>query len=143
MGRFGQKTGAGWYDYAPGQRKPIASPVVIEMIEKHRAELGITPRRIGRDEIVHRLVFSLVNEAAKILEEGIASKASDIDMVYLTGYGFPPWRGGPMCYADTVGLFNVAQAMKRFAANPHDDAEFWQPAPLLARLVAEGRTFNP
>ncbi len=143
MGRFGQKTGAGWYDYAPGQRKAIPSPVVVEMIEKHRAALGITPRKIGDDEIVQRLVYSLVNEGAKILEEGIASKASDIDMVYLTGYGFPLWRGGPMCYADTVGLFNVVQAMKRFAANPHDDAAFWQPAPLLARLVAEGKTFNP
>jgi 3-hydroxyacyl-CoA dehydrogenase len=143
MGRYGQKTGAGWYDYAPGQRKPIPSAVVVEMIEKHRAELGVKPRRISSDEIVHRLVWSLVNEAAKILEEGIASKASDIDMVYLTGYGFPLFRGGPMCYADTVGLFNVVQQMKRFAQNPHDDASFWQPAPLLAKLAAEGRTFNP
>ena len=91
---------------------------------------------------MQRLVYSLVNEAAKILEEGIASKASDIDMVYLTGYGFPLWRGGPMCWADQQGLFNVAQAMKRFARNPHDDAEFWQPAPLLARLVAEAKTFT-
>ncbi|MCP5272436.1 MAG: enoyl-CoA hydratase/isomerase family protein [Burkholderiaceae bacterium] len=143
MGRYGQKTGAGWYDYAPGQRKPIPSKVVVEMIEQHRKDLGITPRKIGADEIVHRLVFSLVNEAAKILEEGIASKASDIDMVYLTGYGFPLFRGGPMCYADTVGLFNVVQQMKRFAQNPHDDASFWQPAPLLAKLAAEGKSFNP
>jgi 3-hydroxyacyl-CoA dehydrogenase len=143
LGRYGQKTGAGWYDYAPGQRKAIRSTLVEEMIAKHRQELGITPRKIGPDEIVHRLVYSLVNEAAKILEEGIASKASDIDMVYLTGYGFPLWRGGPMCYADTVGLFNVVQTMKRFAQNPHDDAEFWQPAPLLARLAAEGKPFNP
>jgi 3-hydroxyacyl-CoA dehydrogenase len=75
-----------------------------------------------------------------ILEEGIASKASDIDMVYLTGYGFPLHRGGPMCYADQVGLFNVVQAMKRFAANPLDDAAFWQPAPLLAKLAAEGKS---
>ena len=143
MGRYGQKTGAGWYDYAPGQRKPIPSPVVVEMIGQHRKDLGITPRKISADEIVHRLVFSLVNEAAKILEEGIASKASDIDMVYLTGYGFPLFRGGPMCYADTVGLFNVVQQMKRFAQNPHDDASFWQPAPLLAKLAAEGKSFNP
>ncbi len=142
LGRFGQKTGAGWYDYAPGQRKPIPSPLVVEMIDKHRAGLGLKPRKISNDEIVHRLVWSLVNEAARILEEGIASKASDIDMVYLTGYGFPLHRGGPMCYADTVGLFNVVQQMKRFAQNPHDDASFWEPAPLLARLVAEGRTFN-
>jgi len=112
------------------------------MIEDHRKTLGITPRQISDDEIVHRLVYSLVNEAARILEEGIASKASDIDMVYLTGYGFPLHRGGPMCYADQQGLFNVVQAMKRFAANPHDDAGFWQPAPLLARLAAEGKTFT-
>ena len=142
MGRFGQKTGAGWYDYQPGKRDPIPSPVVLEMIEKHRKELGITPRKISDEEIVGRLVYALVNEGAKILEEGIAMRASDIDMVYLTGYGFPLWRGGPMCYADTVGLFNVVQAMRRFAKNPHDDAQFWEPAPLLARLAAEGGTFN-
>ncbi len=142
MGRYGQKTQSGWYDYVAGKRDAIPSPVVVEMIEKHRASLGIKPRKIGDDEIVHRLVYALVNEGAKILEEGIASKASDIDMIYLTGYGFPLWRGGPMCYADTVGLFNVVQAMKRFAANPHDDAAFWQPAPLLARLAAEGKSFS-
>ena len=142
MGRYGQKTGAGWYDYQPGKRDAIPSAAVVEMIEKHRAELGITPRRISDDEIVHRLVYSLVNEGAKILQDGIASKASDIDMVYLTGYGFPLHRGGPMCYADQQGLFNVVQTMKRFAANPHDDASFWQPAPLLARLAAEGKSFT-
>jgi 3-hydroxyacyl-CoA dehydrogenase len=142
MGRFGQKTGAGWYDYVPGKRDAIPSPVVVEMIEKHRKELGITPRKISDDEIVHRLVYALVNEGAKIVEEGIAMRASDIDMVYLTGYGFPLHRGGPMNYADQVGLFNVVGAMKRFAANPHDDAEFWKPAPLLAKLAAEGRSFS-
>jgi 3-hydroxyacyl-CoA dehydrogenase len=142
MGRFGQKTGAGWYDYQAGKRDAIPSPVVNEMIERHRQALGITPRRISDDEIVHRLVFSLVNEGARIVEEGIASRASDIDMVYLTGYGFPLHRGGPMNYADTVGLFNVVQAMKRFAKNPHDDAKFWEPAPLLARLAAEGKSFS-
>jgi 3-hydroxyacyl-CoA dehydrogenase len=142
MGRFGQKTGAGWYDYVPGKRDAIPSPVVVEMIEKHRAALGIAPRKIADDEIVHRLVYALVNEGAKILEEGIAQRAGDIDMVYLTGYGFPMFRGGPMNYADTQGLFNVVQAMKRFAANPHDDAAFWKPAPLLARLAAEGKSFN-
>ena len=87
-------------------------------------------------------MYSLVNEAAHILEDGIASRASDIDMVYLTGYGFPIWRGGPMQYADQVGLFNVAESMKRFAQNPNDDASFWTPAPLLQKLVAEGKTFN-
>ena len=100
------------------------------------------PVSISDEEIVHRLVFALVNEAAHLLEEGIAQRASDVDMVYLTGYGFPIWRGGPMCYADTLGLFNVVQAMKRFAQNPMDDGEFWKPAPLLARLVAEGKSFT-
>ena len=142
MGRFGQKTGAGWYDYQAGRRDAIPNAEVVAMIEKHRAELGIKPRKISDEEIVQRLVYSLVNEAAHILEEGIASKASDIDMVYLTGYGFPIHRGGPMQYADTVGLFNVMHSMQRFAKNPHDDGQFWQPAPLLARLVAEGKTFN-
>lgn len=141
-GRYGQKTGAGWYDYAPGKRDAIPSAEVVKMIEDHRASLGITPRAISDEEIVHRLVYSLVNEAAKILEEGIANKASDVDMVYLTGYGFPLWRGGPLCYADTQGLFNVVQAMKRFSRNPHDDAAFWEPAPLLAKLAAEGKTFS-
>jgi 3-hydroxyacyl-CoA dehydrogenase len=142
MGRFGQKTGAGWYDYAPGKRDPIPSTVVTEMIEQHRKELGIAPRKIADDEIVHRLVYALVNEGAKIVEEGIAQRASDIDMVYLTGYGFPLFRGGPMNYADQQGLFNVVQSMKRFAQNPNDDASFWTPAPLLARLAAEGKTFS-
>ena len=142
LGRFGQKTGAGWYDYQAGKRDAIPSKLVEDMLDKHRKDLGITPRKISDEEIVQRLVYSLVNEAARILEEGIASKAGDIDMVYLTGYGFPLWRGGPMLYADQVGLFNVVQSMHRFAQNPLDDAKFWQPAPLLARLVAEGKTFN-
>ena len=141
-GRFGQKTGAGWYDYVPGKRDAIPNAEVVSMIEEHRKSLGITPRKISDEEIVQRLVFSLVNEAAHILEEGIANKASDIDIVYIFGYGFPVYRGGPMNYADQIGLFNVVQAMNRFAKNPLDDAAFWQPAPLLARLAAEGKTFN-
>ena len=142
MGRYGQKTGAGWYDYQPGKRDAIPSKAVEDMIEKHRKDQGITPRKISDQEIVERLVYSLVNEGAHILEDGIASKASDIDMVYLTGYGFPIWRGGPMKYADQMGLFNVAESMKRFAQNPRDDTAFWQPAPMLAKLAAEGKTFN-
>jgi len=142
-GRFGQKTGAGWYDYVPGKRDAIPNAEVVKMIEDHRKSLGITPRKISDEEIVQRLVFSLVNEAAHILEEGIASKASDIDMVYIMGYGFPVYRGGPMLYADQLGLFNVVQSMNRFAQNPLDDAKFWKPAPLLAKLAAEGKTFNP
>ena len=141
-GRFGQKTGAGWYDYQLGKRDAIPNVDVVKMIEEHRNALGITPRKISDEEIVQRLVFALVNEAAHILEEGIANKASDIDVVYIFGYGFPVHRGGPMLYADQVGLFNVVQAMQRFATNPLDDAAFWQPAPLLARLAAEGKTFN-
>jgi 3-hydroxyacyl-CoA dehydrogenase len=142
LGRYGQKTGAGWYDYQAGKRDAIPSPLVEQMITDYRKEQGITPRKISDEEIVQRLVFALVNEAAKILEEGIANKASDIDMVYLTGYGFPLHRGGPLCYADQVGLYNVVATMKRFAANPHDDASFWQPAPLLAKLAAEGKSFT-
>ncbi len=142
LGRYGQKTGAGWYDYKPGKRDAIPSALVVDMIEKHRKDIGITPRKISDEEIVQRLVYALVNEGAHIVEEGIASRASDIDMVYLTGYGFPIHRGGPMQYADTAGLFNVAQSMQRFAQNPLDDAKFWQPAPLLAKLVAEGKSFN-
>jgi 3-hydroxyacyl-CoA dehydrogenase len=142
MGRYGQKTNAGWYDYKPGKRDAIPSQAVIEMIEKVRGEKGITPRKISDEEIVQRLVYALVNEGAKIVEEGIAMRASDIDMVYLTGYGFPAYRGGPMCYADTQGLYNVVAAMKRFQKNPLDDASFWEPAPLLAKLAAEGETFS-
>jgi 3-hydroxyacyl-CoA dehydrogenase len=142
LGRFGQKTGGGWYDYKPGKRDAIPSSVVIEMLEKHRASKGIAPRKIGDDEIVHRLVLALVNEGAKIVEEGIALRASDIDIIYLTGYGFPAHRGGPMCYADSLGLYNVVSAMKRFAQNPLDDSGFWQPAPLLAKLAAEGKSFT-
>ncbi len=142
LGRYGQKTGAGWYDYVPGKRDAIPSDVVVQMIEKHRKASGLAPRKISDEEIVQRLVFSLVNEAAHILEEGIASKAGDIDMVYLTGYGFPIYRGGPMHYADQLGLFNVCLAMNSFAKNPNDDANFWKPAPLLARLASEGKTFS-
>jgi 3-hydroxyacyl-CoA dehydrogenase len=142
LGRFGQKTGAGWYDYQAGKRDAMPSKLVEDMIAKHRSEIGIAARKIGDDEIVHRLVYSLVNEGAKIVEEGIAGKASDIDMVYLTGYGFPLWRGGPMRYADEQGLFNVVQMMKHFAGNPHDDAAFWQPAPLLAKLAEQGKSFT-
>ncbi|MFD2367949.1 3-hydroxyacyl-CoA dehydrogenase NAD-binding domain-containing protein [Pseudoduganella sp. GCM10020061] len=140
MGRFGQKTGAGWYDYKPGDRKAYPSDVVNQMIVQHSADLGIERRKISDQEIVERLVYSLVNEGAKILEEGIALRASDIDMVYLTGYGFPLYRGGPMFYADTVGLQNVLMAMEKYAVGPH--AEAWKPAPLLVKLAAEGKTFN-
>ena len=142
LGRFGQKTGAGWYDYQAGKRDAIPSKIVLDMIEQHRKDEGITPRKISDEEIVQRLVYSLVNEGAHILEDGIASKSGDIDMVYLTGYGFPIFRGGPLHYASQVGLFNVSESMKRFAKNPRDDADFWQPAPLIQKLVAEGKSFS-
>ncbi|KWH53925.1 3-hydroxyacyl-CoA dehydrogenase NAD-binding domain-containing protein [Burkholderia anthina] len=140
QGRFGQKTGAGWYDYVPGDRKAKPSALVDEMVVAYSKERGVERRKIGDDEIVERLVFALVNEGAKILEEKIASKASDIDMVYLTGYGFPLWRGGPMLYADTVGLYNVERAIRRYAAAPNGDA--WQLAPSIAELAKAGRGFN-
>ncbi|HZW73225.1 MAG TPA: 3-hydroxyacyl-CoA dehydrogenase family protein, partial [Caldimonas sp.] len=142
LGRFGQKTGAGWYRYEPGRRDALPDPAVDKLIDDYRKEKGITPRKIDDAEIVERCVYALVNEGARILEEGIAARASDIDMVYLTGYGFPLHRGGPMNYADQQGLFNVVQSMKRFAANPRDDQKFWQPAPLLAKLATEGKTFS-
>ena len=140
MGRFGQKTQAGWYDYKAGDRKAYPSAVVNDMILKHSADIGVTRRKISDQEIVERLVYALVNEAAYILEEGIAMRASDVDMVYLTGYGFPLFRGGPMCYADTVGLPNVVMAMEKYAKARHGDA--WKPAPLLVMLAAEGKSFN-
>ncbi|WP_322091824.1 3-hydroxyacyl-CoA dehydrogenase NAD-binding domain-containing protein [Paraburkholderia bannensis] len=139
-GRFGQKTGAGWYDYKAGERNALPSKLVDDMIVAYSKEAGVERRKISDEEIVERLVFALVNEGAKILEEGIASKASDIDMVYLTGYGFPLWRGGPMLYADTVGLYNVARAIRRYAAQPNGDA--WQIATSLADKADSGGTFN-
>jgi 3-hydroxyacyl-CoA dehydrogenase len=140
LGRYGQKTSAGWYDYKPGDRKPYPSQLVNDMIVKHSKDIGVERRRVSDQEIVERLVYAMVNEAAYILEEGIAQRASDVDMVYLTGYGFPLHRGGPMFYADTVGLPNVVAAMEKYARGRH--GEFWKPAPLLAKLAAEGKTFN-
>jgi 3-hydroxyacyl-CoA dehydrogenase len=139
-GRFGQKTGGGWYDYKAGDRTAYPSKLVDEMIVAFSQETGPQRRKISDAEIVERLVFALANEGAKILEEGIASKASDIDMVYLTGYGFPLWRGGPMLYADTVGLYNVERAIRGYAARPNGDA--WQLAPSIAELAGKGRGFN-
>jgi 3-hydroxyacyl-CoA dehydrogenase len=140
-GRFGQKTGAGWYRYAPGARDPIPDPAVQKLIDDYRADHGITPRRIDDAEIVERCIYALVNEGARILAEGIAARASDIDVAYLNGYGFPLHRGGPMLYADIVGLGNVVRALRRFAAEPGADPS-WQPAPLLVKLAEEGKSFN-
>ncbi|MBC7378591.1 MAG: 3-hydroxyacyl-CoA dehydrogenase, partial [Burkholderiaceae bacterium] len=139
--RFGQKTGAGWYRYEAGKRDPIPDPIVENLIAAYRHEKGITSRAISDAEIIERSIYALVNEGARILAEGIAARASDIDVVYLNGYGFPLHRGGPMQYADSVGLPNVVRRLRQFAAEPGADPS-WQPAPLLVRLADEGRTFN-
>jgi 3-hydroxyacyl-CoA dehydrogenase len=141
LGRYGQKTGAGWYDYKPGDRTAYPSPVVNELIEQYSKDIGVTRRAISDEEIVERLLYALTNEGAHILEEGIAAKASDIDIVYLAGYGFPIWRGGPMFYADSVGLYNVLAAMRRYAKGYEGKA--WEPAPLLVKLAESGQSFNP
>jgi 3-hydroxyacyl-CoA dehydrogenase len=140
MGRFGQKTGAGWYDYRPGDRTPHPNEAVNEMIVQYSEELGIKRRKVGDEEIVERLVYGLVNEGARVLEEHIAQRASDIDLVYLNGYGFPAWRGGPMFYADTVGLVNVVAAIRRLARGRN--AQTWNLAPLLEQLAESGSSFT-
>jgi 3-hydroxyacyl-CoA dehydrogenase len=140
QGRFGQKTGKGFYKYEAGNRKPIPDPEVEKILAAYRAEIGAKPRTISDEEIVERLIYALVNEGAHILEEGIALRASDIDMVYLTGYGFPPYRGGPMFYADTVGLDKVLASIQTFQKGYQGDQ--WKPAPLLLKLAKEGRKFN-
>jgi 3-hydroxyacyl-CoA dehydrogenase len=140
VGRYGQKVGKGWYDYKAGDRSAYPSPEVDALIVQNSKDLGLERRKISDEEIVERLVYALVNEGALILEEGIAAKASDIDIVYLAGYGFPIWRGGPMLYADTVGLYNVLGSMRRYARGYQGDA--WQPAPLLVQLAESGKSFN-
>jgi 3-hydroxyacyl-CoA dehydrogenase len=140
QGRFGQKTGKGFYKYEAGSRKPIPDPDVEKTIASYRNEIGVRARAVADEEIVERCIYALVNEGACILEEGIALRASDIDMVYLTGYGFPPYRGGPMFYADTVGLDKVLQSIQKFQQG-YQGAQ-WKPAPLLVKLAKEGRRFN-
>jgi 3-hydroxyacyl-CoA dehydrogenase len=140
LGRFGQKTGAGWYDYRPGDRNPVPSDTVTQIVREESVRLGMPRRKISDEEIVGRSLYSLVNEGARVLEEGIALRSSDIDVVYIAGYGFPDFRGGPMFYADTVGLANVLRAMRAFARGYQPDA--WRPAPLLQRLAAENRSFE-
>ncbi|HEY7674060.1 MAG TPA: 3-hydroxyacyl-CoA dehydrogenase NAD-binding domain-containing protein [Burkholderiales bacterium] len=140
LGRFGQKTGAGFYKYEAGSRTPVPDPDVEKLIEEYRRETGLKPRSIADPEIVERCILALVNEGARILEEGIALRAVDIDVVYLTGYGFPRWRGGPMFYADSTGLKGVVAAIGKYRNAYH--GECWQTAPLLAKLAADGGTFN-
>jgi 3-hydroxyacyl-CoA dehydrogenase len=142
LGRFGQKSGLGWYRYETGKRDAIPDPVVDKIIAEERAALKMTARKIPDPEIVDRLVYALVNEGAHILEEGIAMRASDIDVVYLAGYGFPVQRGGPMFHAGRVGLRTVARRMREFATNKHAEPDFWKPARLIVELGAAGTTFE-
>jgi 3-hydroxyacyl-CoA dehydrogenase len=139
LGRFGQKTGAGWYDYKPGERNAIPSEVVTKIILEESERLGLKRRKVSDEEIVERALYSLINEGARILEEGVALRSSDIDVVYIAGYGFPDYRGGPMFYADTIGLANILRVMRGFAQGYQPDT--WQAAPLLQRLASENRTF--
>ncbi len=138
-GRFGQKTGAGWYRYEAGNRAPIPDGQVEALIERTSAEMGITRRAIDDDEILARCLYPLINIGADILEEGMAARASDIDTIWLNGYGFPPYRGGPMYHADRLGLAKVHDTIRRFR-DAHGAA--WEPAPLLARLAREGKGFG-
>ncbi|WP_255953549.1 3-hydroxyacyl-CoA dehydrogenase NAD-binding domain-containing protein [Streptomyces odontomachi] len=137
QGRFGQKTGAGYYRYEEGSRIPHPDPVVDEIIARCAREAGVERRALTDDEIVERCILALVNEGAQILAEGIAQRASDIDVVYVSGYGFPAWRGGPMHYAETLGL---DVTLERIRALHEVHGEHWTPAPLLQRLVAAGAT---
>jgi len=138
-GRYGQKTGAGYSKYDE-LRKPSADPEVVRIAGEVAREAGIKRRKIPPSEILERCIYSMVNEGAKLLEEGIALRAVDVDIVYLNGYGFPAWRGGPMFYADTVGLKKVLARIEEFA-KVHGSA-LWEPAPLLRQLAGAGTKFN-
>jgi 3-hydroxyacyl-CoA dehydrogenase len=138
QGHYGQKTGAGWYRYEPGSRAASPNPAAARLAEEVARQAGIERRTIGAEEIVERTVYALINEGARVLEEGIALRAGDIDIVYVYGYGFPAYRGGPMWYADTVGLKKVCERVRQFAQQ-HGSA--WAPAPLLERLAESGKTF--
>jgi 3-hydroxyacyl-CoA dehydrogenase len=138
LGRFGQKIGTGWYKYDEN-RRAIPDPEVAELIRKWTSEAGIPQRQISAGEIVDRCIYALVNEGARILEEGYALRAVDIDIIYLNGYGFPAHRGGPMWYADTAGLRKVYDRIREFHQR---HGETWEPAPLLKRLAEQGKTFS-
>jgi 3-hydroxyacyl-CoA dehydrogenase len=137
MGRYGQKTGAGWYKYDEN-RRASPDPEVAALVRQWAAEAGIPQRQIPADEIVDRCVYALVNEGARILEEGYALRAVDIDIIYLNGYGFPAYRGGPMWFADTVGLKKVYDRVCDFH---RQHGEHWEPAPLLRQLAEQSGTF--
>jgi 3-hydroxyacyl-CoA dehydrogenase len=139
MGRYGQKTGAGWYKYdAPGGRERTPDPLIDRLAAEAAARRGITRRAVADEEIVARVTTALANEGARVLEDGFAQRAGDIDVIYVYGFGFPRHRGGPMFYADTVGLATVLARLEEYRARFGD---YWSPAPLLERLVAEGRGF--
>jgi 3-hydroxyacyl-CoA dehydrogenase len=140
LGRFGQKAGKGFYLYEPGSRVPQPDPEVEALIVAASARLGIARRPITRQEIVERLLFPMINEGARILAEGIAARPGDIDVIWVFGYGFPAWRGGPMHYAGALGLAHVRDRLAEFAARTGDERH--KPAPLLAQLAAEGRGFG-
>lgn len=139
LGRFGQKTGDGYYHYEKGSRTPQPDPIVEEIIVKAARDAGINRREVSDEEILKRCIYPMINEAAKILEEGIATRASDIDVIWVYGYGWPIYRGGPMRYADHIGLENIYNDMLKFKAEHGDE---WTPAPLLERLVKEGKGFK-
>jgi 3-hydroxyacyl-CoA dehydrogenase len=139
MGRYGQKTGAGWYRYEAGSRTPIPDQLIDRLAEEAAARRGIARGPIGNDEIIARITTALANEGASALEEGYASRAGDIDVIYCYGFGFPRHRGGPMFYAETIGLATVLDRVKDYRGRFGD---YWRPAPLLERLVAEGRGFS-
>lgn len=139
MGRYGQKTGSGFYKYDPETRQRQSDPEVEALIREEAASLGVEQRDISKEEILARCFYPLINEGAKILEEGIAQRPSDIDVVYVFGYAFPVAKGGPMFYADQVGLKNVYDKICEF--RDRYGADYWQPAPLLEKLAKEGKTF--
>ena len=141
MGRLGQKTGAGWYRYEKGSRAPIPDPVIEKLIVEHSRQAGITRRAIDDEEILQRCLYSMINEGARILGEGVAARPVDVDIVWLHGYGFPAWRGGPMFHADLIGLAKIHEAIARL--RDRFGADFWTPAPLLARLASAGEGFYP
>jgi 3-hydroxyacyl-CoA dehydrogenase len=142
LGRYGQKTGKGWFGYSPdvgGGRTPIPDAEVLDLIARTATDAGIRRRAISDEEIEQRAIYALINEGARVLADGGALRASDIDVVYVNGYGFPGWRGGPMFYADRVGLRSIYERVAEFR---RELGPRWEPAPLLARLAREGRTFR-
>jgi 3-hydroxyacyl-CoA dehydrogenase len=139
LGRFGQKTGAGWYRYESGSRTPQADPIIERLIVDHSKEHGIVRRQISEQEILERCLYSMINEAARILEEGVAARAVDIDMVWLHGYGFPRYRGGPLFYADEVGVKTVLAGILKYRAQFGPD--FWTPALRIEEMAATGKSF--